>query len=136
MSPMPPGGTFKDHFSSQAGEYACCRPQYPDDLFDWLARAAPALGEAIDLGTGSGQSAWGLAQHFARVRASDSSAAQLAAARPHPRIAYVCERAEAIANLEGIIDASDAVMVARGDLGVGMGYAGLTGLQKKILKVA
>ncbi len=45
------------------------------------------------------------------------------------------ERAEAIANLEGIIDASDAVMVARGDLGVEMGYAGLTGLQKQILRL-
>ena len=45
------------------------------------------------------------------------------------------ERAEAVANLEGIIDASDAVMVARGDLGVEMGYAGLTGLQKKILQL-
>ena len=45
------------------------------------------------------------------------------------------ERAEAMANLESIIDASDAVMVARGDLGVEMGYAGLTGLQKKILKM-
>jgi pyruvate kinase len=45
------------------------------------------------------------------------------------------ERAEAVANLEGIIEASDAVMVARGDLGVEMGYAGLTGLQKKILRL-
>jgi len=45
------------------------------------------------------------------------------------------ERAEAIANLEAIIDASDAVMVARGDLGVETGYAGLTGLQKKILRL-
>jgi pyruvate kinase len=45
------------------------------------------------------------------------------------------ERAEALTNLESIIDASDAVMVARGDLGVEMGYAGLTGLQKKILKM-
>lgn len=45
------------------------------------------------------------------------------------------ERAEAVTNLERIIDASDAVMVARGDLGVEMGYAGLTGLQKKILRL-
>jgi pyruvate kinase len=45
------------------------------------------------------------------------------------------ERAEAVASLEGIIDASDAVMVARGDLGVEMGYAGLTGLQKKIIRL-
>lgn len=46
------------------------------------------------------------------------------------------ERAEAVANLESIINASDAVMVARGDLGVEMGYAGLTGLQKKILRMS
>jgi len=43
------------------------------------------------------------------------------------------ERSEAIQNLTSIIDASDAVMVARGDLGVEMGYAELTGLQKTII---
>ncbi|MFQ5633796.1 MAG: pyruvate kinase, partial [Gammaproteobacteria bacterium] len=45
------------------------------------------------------------------------------------------ERAEAIDNLKAIIDASDAVMVARGDLGVEMGYAGLAGLQKSIIRM-
>ena len=44
------------------------------------------------------------------------------------------ERAEAIAALEEIIDASDAVMVARGDLGVEIGDAELPGLQKKIIR--
>src|SRR5690606_24196742 len=44
------------------------------------------------------------------------------------------ERAEAIANLAGIINASDAVMVARGDLGVEIGDAELPGLQKKIIR--
>jgi len=43
------------------------------------------------------------------------------------------ERSEAIQNLPSIIDASDVVMVARGDLGVEMGYAELTGLQKTII---
>lgn len=51
------------------------------------------------------------------------------------RIVAKIERAEAIENLESIIDAADAVMVARGDLGVEVGHAGLTGLQKKILKM-
>jgi pyruvate kinase len=46
------------------------------------------------------------------------------------------ERAEAIENLSEIIDASDAVMVARGDLGVEIGDAELPGLQKKIIREA
>ena len=49
------------------------------------------------------------------------------------RIVAKIERHEAVANLSEIIDASDAVMVARGDLGVEMGYAELTGLQKTII---
>jgi pyruvate kinase len=46
------------------------------------------------------------------------------------------ERAEAITNLEEITEASDAVMVARGDLGVEIGDAELPGLQKKIIRTA
>jgi pyruvate kinase len=38
-----------------------------------------------------------------------------------------------VAQLAGIIDATDVVMVARGDLGVEMGHAALTGLQKTII---
>ena len=43
------------------------------------------------------------------------------------------ERAEAIINLAAVTKASDGVMVARGDLGVEMGYAELAGLQKQII---
>jgi len=43
------------------------------------------------------------------------------------------ERSEALENLDRIILASDAVMVARGDLGVEVGNAELTGLQKHII---
>ena len=49
------------------------------------------------------------------------------------RIVAKIERQEAITNLSGIIEAADVVMVARGDLGVEMGYAELTGLQKTII---
>ena len=49
------------------------------------------------------------------------------------RIVAKIERHEAVANLTGIIEAADVVMVARGDLGVEMGYAELTGLQKTII---
>lgn len=46
------------------------------------------------------------------------------------------ERAEAIENLVEIVEVSDAVMVARGDLGVEIGDAELPGLQKKIIREA
>jgi len=46
------------------------------------------------------------------------------------------ERAEAIKELDSIIDASDAVMVARGDLGVEVGVASVPGLQKMIIRRA
>ncbi|WP_447528400.1 pyruvate kinase [Vreelandella sp. TE19] len=49
------------------------------------------------------------------------------------------ERAEAVATdetLDGIIDASEAVMVARGDLGVEIGDEALIGTQKRIIKHA
>ena len=44
------------------------------------------------------------------------------------------ERTEAIENLVEIVEASDVVMVARGDLGVEIGDAELPGLQKKIIR--
>jgi len=44
------------------------------------------------------------------------------------------ERTEAIENLAEIVEASDVVMVARGDLGVEIGDAELPGLQKKIIR--
>ncbi len=46
------------------------------------------------------------------------------------------ERSEAIENLESIVDASDAVLVARGDLGVEIGDAELPGLQKRIISTS
>jgi pyruvate kinase len=46
------------------------------------------------------------------------------------------ERAEAIPVLAEIIDASDAIMVARGDLSVEVGDAAVPGLQKRMIKMA
>jgi pyruvate kinase len=52
------------------------------------------------------------------------------------RLMAKIERAEAIRHLDEIVEASDAVMVARGDLGIEVGYAELTGLQKRIIQSA
>ena len=46
------------------------------------------------------------------------------------------ERAEAITFLEEIIDASDGIMVARGDLAVEVGNAAVPGLQKRMIRLA
>ncbi len=46
------------------------------------------------------------------------------------------ERAEAIPVLDEIIDASDAIMVARGDLSVEVGDAAVPGLQKRMIRMA
>ena len=50
------------------------------------------------------------------------------------RLIAKVERHEAVANLTDIIDATDGVMVARGDLGVEVGNAALPGLQKTIIR--
>jgi pyruvate kinase len=46
------------------------------------------------------------------------------------------ERAEAVENIEEIIAAADAIMVARGDLGVEIGDAAVPPIQKKMIKMA
>lgn len=88
---------FADHFSGAAAEYAAFRPRYPAALFAALADLAPALDVAWDCATGSGQAAVGLAAHFARVMATDASAAQIASAAQHPRVTYHVATAEASA---------------------------------------
>ena len=76
-----------------------------------------------------------IAVSFCRNAADMEEARSIA--RAHGSDAGLCakiERAEAIANLAEIIDASEVVMVARGDLGVEIGDAELPGLQKKIIR--
>jgi len=46
------------------------------------------------------------------------------------------ERSEAIEHLEEILEASDAIMVARGDLGVEVGDAAVPALQKRMIRMA
>jgi len=46
------------------------------------------------------------------------------------------ERTEAVANLDEILDASDGIMVARGDLAVEVGDASVPALQKRMIRAA
>jgi pyruvate kinase len=87
------------------------------------------------IGVAAGMNADFIAVSFCR-NAADMNEAR-AIARSHGSQAALVskiERAEAIENLEEIVEASDVVMVARGDLGVEIGDAELPGLQKKIIR--
>jgi pyruvate kinase len=76
-----------------------------------------------------------LAVSFARSAADmNETRGLMRAAGGSAALVAKIERAEAIEVLGEIIDASDAVMVARGDLGVEIGDAELPGLQKKIIR--
>ena len=85
---------FKDHFSGHALDYRAFRPAYPPELFAFLAHSAPARDLAWDCGTGNGQAAIGLAEHFASVFATDASAEQIKNAARHPKIEYAVAPAE------------------------------------------
>lgn len=85
---------FADHFSGHAGDYARYRPAYPPSLFSAVSSLAPARRRCWDAGTGSGQAALGLAEHFDEVVATDASAGQIAHATPHPKVAYRVAPAE------------------------------------------
>jgi SAM-dependent methyltransferase len=95
---------FKDLFSDRPDAYARYRPTYPTAMFAWLAEHAPSRHCALDVATGNGQAALGLAEHFERVIGLDPSEAQLGSARAHARIAYRVSRAEQLAVDDGCAD--------------------------------
>ena len=94
--------SFPDHFSSTPARYASYRPNYSPALFEWLGQLAPR-GVAWDCGTGSGQAAVALAEHFPFVVATDASTAQLTHAAPHPRVRYAAMPAERTALASGSV---------------------------------
>jgi pyruvate kinase len=100
---------------------------------------APALTskDMDDMKTAAQLSADYLAVSFPKSKEDMYMARQLLrAAGGHALLIAKVERAEAITNLEEIIDASDGIMVARGDLAVEVGNAAVPGLQKRMIKMA
>ena len=104
--------SFKDHFSGHANAYARYRPDYPAELFAYLATLTPRREVALDCATGSGQAAVGLAEHFALVVGSDGSVSQLQNAERHPQVAYVGNLAEQPALRGGSVDLVVAAQAA------------------------
>lgn len=78
-----------------------------------------------------------LALSFTRNAADIEQARELLRkAGGHGGIIAKIERAEALDNIEEIIQASDVIMIARGDLGVEIGDAELPGVQKRLIHQA
>uniref|UniRef100_A0A2P2K4F9 Methyltransferase type 11 domain-containing protein n=1 Tax=Rhizophora mucronata TaxID=61149 RepID=A0A2P2K4F9_RHIMU len=75
-------------FDKQAAMYLEARPNYPSEWFSMLAALTPHHSLAWDAGTGNGQAAVGVAQHYDRVIATDVSEEQLKHATQHPKIRY------------------------------------------------
>ncbi|MFL5574755.1 MAG: class I SAM-dependent methyltransferase [Gemmatimonadaceae bacterium] len=109
ISPRSPMN-LPDYFSARAVHYAAHRPDYPPELFDFVAGLVARHDLVWDCGTGSGQAAVALAERFARVVGTDASAAQIERARAHPRVEYRVATAES----SGLPDHSvDVVTVAQ-----------------------
>src|SRR5215208_4584902 len=97
LEPSPAGPMtedFADHFSRVATGYASYRPQYPQEMFAYIAGLTTGRDVAWDCGAGSGQATMSLLPYFDRIIATDASAAQLAAAPAHPKVSYHVARAE------------------------------------------
>lgn len=85
---------FKDYFSATSSDYALYRPEYPNDMFDFLFSFVNGRDVAIDVGAGNGQASKVLATHFNKVWACEPSKEQIIHAYQHPRIEYFCVKAE------------------------------------------
>ncbi|HEX7858899.1 MAG TPA: class I SAM-dependent methyltransferase [Verrucomicrobiae bacterium] len=103
-------GAFKDHFSTVAGNYAEFRPDYPRELFQWIAQQVSRRERVWDCATGNGQAAVLLKEFFDEVVATDASAGQIGSARQLDGVRYTVGSAEH----SGLADASvDCVSVAQ-----------------------
>lgn len=85
---------FNDHFSANPENYKKYRPDYPRELFLYLAGLAPHRERAWDCATGSGQAAKRLAGLFKQVIASDPSPAQITQAESIHGVKYTVATAE------------------------------------------
>lgn len=85
---------MKDKFSNQSNEYVRYRPSYPGGMVEFIVQHVPDRNAAWDCGTGNGQLAVLVADHFEQVIATDLSEQQLSNAAQRSNITYRKANAE------------------------------------------
>lgn len=85
---------YTDHFATKTENYLQFRPDYPAELFSYLANLTPQHDLVWDCGTGNGQAARALAKYFKKVIATDLNQTQLDVAEKKENIEYRCFPAE------------------------------------------
>jgi ubiquinone/menaquinone biosynthesis C-methylase UbiE len=94
----------EDRFSKQSHAYALFRPEYPEELYRFLASCVPNTKLVWDCATGTGQAARSLSKHFDRVVATDLSAEQISKAHGPGNVQYKVAQAEDVLFSEGSVD--------------------------------
>ena len=85
---------MKDNFSLHSDQYALYRPEYPNNLFEYLKQITANKQHAWNCGTGNGQIAFTLAKTFQHVYATDISQSQIDNALTADNIYYSVQPAE------------------------------------------
>lgn len=85
---------MKDNFSKQAVDYSKFRPQYPEEMIEFIVSFVNNKSTALDVATGNGQVAHKLSTHFKKVFATDISQKQLDNVIQADNIIYSKESAE------------------------------------------
>lgn len=99
-------------FDRGGQRYAQFRPEYPDELADFLARIAPARKLAVDVGCGTGQLSVHLARSFDAVVGLDPSQDQIVNAAAEDNVRYLCAPAEKLPLPDGCADLITAAQAA------------------------
>jgi SAM-dependent methyltransferase len=99
-------------FDQQAAQYKAVRPDYPGDLFKFLASQTSRHYLAVDVGAGTGQATLPLSRHYKRVVGIEPGAQLIANASQAPNIRYLLSSASRLplipncANLIGVAAAA------------------------------
>jgi ubiquinone/menaquinone biosynthesis C-methylase UbiE len=83
-----------DLFSDKSDLYAATRPQYPQNLYDFIASCVSNRERVWDCGAGNGQASVAIAEYFSEVHATDVSDRQIANAIPKNNVFYSVQSAE------------------------------------------